>query len=236
MKKMICLLLISVMVLGLCSCSLFDLAQLDLPKMDVPETEQPPVEPVNKRITLNTYEITLFPGDTATLLGELELESTLKWKSSNEAIALVNSNGVITAAAPGVTNITCYADGADEAICTVTVKEKETIPSQSTTTQPQTETTYDDSGDFIFPHSSSAYLTEEEISATLSTLDRDSPTGNYAQDAINEIYARNGYVFQKKHTASYYHSQPWYTPNENFSTAHFNEYEKKNIQLLQKFS
>lgn len=88
--------------------------------------------------------------------------------------------------------------------------------------------------DFIFPESSVRQLTEAEISARLSTFTGYSPSGSYKQDAINEIYARNGYVFKTASIQSYYEAKPWYTPNPAF-TGQFNATENYNISLLKKF-
>ena len=59
---------------------------------------------------------------------------------------------------------------------------------------------------------------------------------SFAQDAINEIYARNGYIFKRNLAAkSYYESKPWYYGDPDFTTADFNQYEKRNIGLLEKY-
>ncbi len=219
MKKLICALIIIVaMVTTLCSCTMLN----DF----MPKT--PPAEEEQSTITLNCYEKTLNAAESFQIEADTNGGETLKWKSSNENVALVNSQGTVTAVSGGVANITCY-NSTSEAVCTVTVNEQ-----QEVATTPQDSAT-NTSANFIFPHSSTAYLTEAEVSAKLSSLTGYSPAGKYAQDAINEIYARNGYVFKQAKTSSYYNSQPWYQPNSAFTTADFNNYEKQNIALLKKF-
>lgn len=79
----------------------------------------------------------------------------------------------------------------------------------------------------IFPQSSSAYLTDSDIYG----LNKDQ-----VQRAINEIYARNGYIFQSSQTEkSYFESQPWYhgtETNMDAVRAKFNDYERANEKKL----
>ena len=55
--------------------------------------------------------------------------------------------------------------------------------------------------------------------------------------ALNEIYARHGYIFRNENLQNYFMGQVWYTPlveGENFSDEVFNEYEKENLKVLLK--
>ena len=55
--------------------------------------------------------------------------------------------------------------------------------------------------------------------------------------ALNEIYARHGYIFRNEDLQNYFMGQVWYTPlveGENFSDEVFNEYEKENLKILLK--
>ena len=55
--------------------------------------------------------------------------------------------------------------------------------------------------------------------------------------ALNEIYARHGYIFRNENLQNYFMGQVWYTPlveGENFSDEVFNEYEKENLKILLK--
>ena len=86
---------------------------------------------------------------------------------------------------------------------------------------------YDDyADDFIFPGSDERYLSENEL-ADLNSED--------TQQAINEIYARRGRIFKEEPYKSFFNGCKWYKPTysaEEFKDKWFNEYEKKNIQLL----
>ncbi len=79
----------------------------------------------------------------------------------------------------------------------------------------------------IFPYSSSEYLTEADVSG-LSDWQ--------LQRATNEIFARNGYIFQKNaEEKAFFESQSWYHGTETDQTvvkSRFNDIELANVQLL----
>lgn len=55
--------------------------------------------------------------------------------------------------------------------------------------------------------------------------------------ALNEIYARHGYIFRNEDLQNYFMGQVWYTPlvdGEGFNDEVFNDYEKVNLKLLLK--
>ena len=51
----------------------------------------------------------------------------------------------------------------------------------------------------------------------------------------NEIYARHGYVFNRKEYKDYFGSMSWYRPNPNFSENLFNNIEKENIKRIRAY-
>ncbi|MCM1349491.1 MAG: leucine-rich repeat protein [Firmicutes bacterium] len=78
-------------------------------------------------LSLSATECSLFPEDTftltATVFPENTTDKTVTWGSSDEAIATVNAEGVVTAVAVGTATITARC-GEVEATCAVTVIEK----------------------------------------------------------------------------------------------------------------
>lgn len=82
----------------------------------------------------------------------------------------------------------------------------------------------------VLPYSSTTYLVEEDLYGL---------TEEQLQRAINEIYARNGYIFQQSATEKqYFESRPWYQgnqTNQDVVKSRFNQYEKENIKLMQSF-
>lgn len=80
----------------------------------------------------------------------------------------------------------------------------------------------------VFPNSSVEELSTEEIRAL---------SDSEVQDAINEIYARNGYIFKDEKLRTYYEQYNWYYETikpADFSESMFNDVELKNVQALQK--
>lgn len=80
---------------------------------------------------------------------------------------------------------------------------------------------------FIFANSDSSYLSQSEVK-NLSDHD--------LEIALNEIYAKRGWIFTDAELASYFNSQSWYNPrytaSEFSKNVTFNEYEQANIQLM----
>ncbi len=80
----------------------------------------------------------------------------------------------------------------------------------------------------IFPNSSTEVLSKKDIK-NLSDED--------LQSAINEIYARNGYIFKDEAKNTYYLQYDWYVQEieaDDFSISMFNDTERKNVEKLQK--
>lgn len=185
-------------------------------------------------------EVTVLPVDAP--LG------SLKWSSSNDEIATVNSSGYVTGIKKGTVNIVCKASDDIETSCTVTVQAKEgssNTDSDSGDNKTVVNNYYGyghfhpnyvySSSDFVFPESSSRLLTDSEIYTTLAYMSGYSPSGSYAQDGINEIYARNGYVFKTAEIRAYYESKPWYYADSTFTINDLSSIEKSNIALLEDY-
>lgn len=83
--------------------------------------------------------------------------------------------------------------------------------------------------EFIFPDSDKKYLSEDEIRA--KTVE-DLMVGR------NEIFARHGYMFEDASLKSHFESTSWYqgtVASSEFNSEHvFNEFEKKNVELIKK--
>lgn len=98
--------------------------------------------------------------------------------------------------------------------------------------------------DFLFPHSSSEYLTEDDLN---SLYDDDLQVRKHrVQLAINEIFARYGYTFSgksdtAKEARSRFEDTSWYKAaqatcparnQEDLMAYYFNEFENANINAL----
>ena len=75
---------------------------------------------------------------------------------------------------------------------------------------------------FVMADSNSRYLRASD----LSTLELD-------QLVVirNEIYARQGYIFDSDELKGYFYCTDWYVPNPGFTKKSFNKYEEANITL-----
>lgn len=82
----------------------------------------------------------------------------------------------------------------------------------------------------VLPYSSTTYLTEEDLYFL---------SDDQLQRAINEIYARNGYIFQQSASEKqYFESRPWYQGNEvnqDVVKSRFNQFENANVKLMQSY-
>ncbi len=157
----------------------------------------------------------------------------LSWTSSNPAVAVVDSSGYVTGVKKGVVSITCTAPNGKSASCTISVKGKKKKSSSGKNTTVVYYTPYNQreigdryASDFVFYDSSYRTLSPSEVAGLSSSQ---------IQQAINEIYARNGYCFQNKSIRAYYESMSWYYPNPSFSQSDFNSTEQHNIALLKKY-
>lgn len=179
-------------------------------------------------------------------------KTTLSWSSSNESVAKVDDEGYVTGVSEGTATITCKSENDVEASCTVTVGAAQlptttaTLPSateapQQTPTIPdetseETATTPPVSGEsgFIFPDSSERYLTDGEVLIRLSSMSGMPVSDSFSQDAINEIFARHGYIFRTPAIRAYYEAQSWYKPDPSYDGS-LNAVEQYNIALLSKY-
>lgn len=204
-------------------------------------------------ITLSSTDVSVKEGKKIQLSAKTQPSDApsgvLEWSSSDEKVAIVNSDGFVTGVKSGVASITCKSENGKEASCTVTVKSETitnpTSPSTATTqssTKPSSSeskkgkiTTQNSSpseignaykNDFVFYDSSYRKLSYSEVSRLSSTQ---------IQQAINEIYARYGRVFKDSQIKAYFNSTEWYVENPSYSDSNVNDIEKANLSLLIKY-
>lgn len=201
-------------------------------------------------ITLSSTDVSVKEGKKIQLSAKTQPSDApsgvLEWSSSDEKVAIVNSDGFVTGVKSGVASITCKSENGKEASCTVTVKSETitnpTSPSTATTqssTKPSSSeskkgkiTTQNSSpseignaykNDFVFYDSSYRKLSYSEVSRLSSTQ---------IQQAINEIYARYGRVFKDSQIKAYFNSTEWYVENPSYSDSNVNDIERANLSLL----
>lgn len=80
--------------------------------------------------------------------------------------------------------------------------------------------------DCVIPYSSEAYVGEYEVSVL---------SDDELQEAINEIYARHGRIFDDRDIQTYFEGKDWYYPiSKDIEKDDFNEIEKYNWEILTK--
>ena len=97
----------------------------------------------------------------------------------------------------------------------------------SNTDEEETEELSGEDG-IIFPNSSEKEISESEIKEL---------SDEELRYAINELYARHGYIFKDEGLLAYYEKYDWYEKSvkpDDFSMDLFNEVEKTNVEALQK--
>lgn len=205
-------------------------------------------------ITLSTTGARIEVGKT------IQLEATYKpadashvalsWESSDPHIATVNEEGFVTGVFQGVTTITCKSDNDVKASCTVNVgsaSQPTTAPTQPPAVIKPTETTAapkstdpaassqsGSSGGMLFPDSSTRYLTNDEIAAKIYSMSGTPLSSSFGQDAVNEIYARHGFVFRTASIRAYYEAQSWYHPDPSYDGS-LSGIEQYNVGLLSQY-
>lgn len=187
-------------------------------------------------------EATYHPADAS--------HAALSWESSDTNIATVNEEGYVTGVYEGVATITCKSDNGIEASCTVnvgsaaqptaaqtqpptTIKPTEAVePSAPKSTEPSADKP--SSGGELFPDSSIRYLSTDEVAARIYGMSGTPVSSSFGQDAVNEIYARHGYVFRSPSIRSYYEAQSWYHPDPGYDGS-LNGIEQYNIGLFSRY-
>ncbi len=207
-----------------------------------------------EKVRLNKSTASIKAGKTVQLKVKVYPEEAddedLDWDSSDESVAIVNSDGLVTGKKAGTANITCTAPNGRDASCTVTVKSNQ----KSTNTNSSNSSSNSGGGSSgtsagrsssgssgrahvdtgttngqIFTWSSDSYIDSNDI-AGLSSNDK--------QMAVNEIYARNGYYFSNTARGNslynYYSSYSWYSPYiSSMNDVPLNAVERANIAFLQ---
>lgn len=201
------------------------------------------------KITLSDETATLKEGQTIQIEAKVTpsdvKDVNLVWSSDAEDVAKVNSSGYVTGVNAGVASIVCKAPNGVEASCNVTVRaavqpttsaksseHKSTEPTDETkSVKSKTESKKQNSSvsrysGCIFPDSSSRRLIEKEVSKL---------SESEAQQAINEIFARNGNIFKTESIQQYYEAQSWYEPKGKVNIGDLSDVEQYNISLLQNY-
>ena len=156
-------------------------------------------------------------------------EQGLLWTSSNRSVAVVDERGMVSALAPGSCTVTVASKSYSEISCHVEVivngdeEEKTSSPSAS---QAEDYIAYlpETNASSVFP---TYYLSESEVAAM---------DAEQIQFIINQIYAKNGYVFRTQSIQNYFSQMPWYVAVSNdTSRLSMSSLDRSNLNLLVRY-
>ena len=89
---------------------------------------------------------------------------------------------------------------------------------------------------FVLPNSSNIYLTTDDLNDLKSKAEKSDYTySELLRYAVNEIYARHGYLFKTKELEEFYSQYQWYIELQKIIEVPWgkmNEYEQSNLILL----
>ena len=162
----------------------------------------------------------------------------LIWASSDRSVAIVDESGRVTAQGPGNCTIT-IASKTDSAVsCHVEViveaaAQQPAAQAQQPAAQVQQPAAQEAGGaDVVY------YVPESDPAAVypayaLSAAEVNAMDAEQTQFVINQIYAKNGYIFRTEALQAYFSQMPWYTPVSNdASQLSMSSLDQNNLALL----
>lgn len=156
-------------------------------------------------------------------------DQKLIWASSDQSVAVVDEAGMVSAIAPGTCTVTVASSTNSRLSCRVQVivDQEETKAEGAAAAEPdqpaETYVTYvpETNAAMVYP---TTYLSEAEVEA----MDNEQ-----LQFLINQIYAKNGYVFRSREIQDYFTRMPWYTAVSNdASRLELSSLDRSNLNLL----
>ena len=154
----------------------------------------------------------------------------LIWASSDRSVAIVDESGRVTAQGLGNCTITIASKTDSKVSCHVEViveaqAQQEAAQSQQPAPQPtDSQVIYyvaDSNPAAVYP----AYA--------LSAAEVNAMDAEQTQFVINQIYAKNGYIFRTEALQAYFSQMPWYTPVSNdASQLSMSSLDQNNLAML----
>jgi hypothetical protein len=157
-------------------------------------------------------------------------EQELVWASSNKAVATVDEAGMVSALSQG----TCTVTVASKAYSTVSCHVEVIVGEDGTSDAADNSGDASEEAEVSYVEETNAaavyptyYLSEREVAAM---------DGEQIQFIINQIYAKNGYVFQTGSIQSYFSQMPWYVAVSNdASRLRMSSLDRSNLNLLVRY-
>lgn len=210
MKKLVCLAAAAVLLLAGCGASSDSGAS---------PLESIAAYPETINLTeggAETIQVVLTPSDAE--------KQDLLWASSNREVAVVDESGKVSAVGKGSCTITIASKAYSDISCHVEVIVDQGEAAQEP--RSQSESNYvsyveETNAASVYP---TYYLSETEVAGM---------DGEQIQFIINQIYAKNGYVFRTAEIQNYFSRMPWYVPVSNdASRLQMSSVDRSNLNLL----
>ncbi len=175
----------------------------------------------------DVVQVVLTPSDTD--------QSALLWTSSNQSVATVDRRGMVSALSEGVCTITVASKKYTTVSSHVQVivgegkteqrsAEQDAEPASEqdpTATEEFVVYVAETNASLVYP---TYYLSEAEVAA----MDEEE-----LQFIINQIYAKNGYVFRRQEIQRYFSQMSWYIPRSNETgRLRLSPVDQSNLNLL----
>lgn len=177
---------------------------------------------VNKITIAGNSEKT--PAFCGVRLGSEETEAYTKFREFYPE-EIIGPDGKIFADSENNGQITCKSAGGK----ITRIEYKETFVEEAVKEEKDTEEkTEQGNAEYIFPDSDKKYLSEEEVRSL---------SADKLYIGRNEVFARHGYIFKDSNLKQHFESTSWYQGTVNgdqFNMGVFNEYERKNVELIKK--
>lgn len=163
-----------------------------------------------------TIQVVLTPSDAE--------KQDLLWASSNREVAVVDESGKVSAVGKGSCTITIASKAYSDISCHVEVIVGQGEAAKEPRSQSETDyVSYveETNAASVYP---TYYLSETEVAGM---------DGEQIQFIINQIYAKNGYVFRTTEIQNYFSRMPWYVPvSGDASRLQMSSVDRSNLNLL----
>lgn len=166
-------------------------------------------------------------------------DSDLLWVSSNHAVATVNDKGMVDAVGDGQCTITAASKTNSEISCTVEVTVGDAAPASAQTAAPAANDAPAAPAAAASDYEQYIGYNRESNAANvypayaLSESEASGMDSEELQFTINQIYAKNGYIFRTQSIQSYFSQMPWYTPvSSDAGQLSMSRLDRNNLNLL----
>ena len=173
-------------------------------------SQQAPAAPSSAAIAAYPETMHLSDGGHDTIQVSGAQSRDLIWASSDRSVAVVDASGQVTAQGAGSCTIS-IASKTDSTVSThveVIVTEAE-APQSAAQPQQQAKTA---GAEAPVVYAADRDPSQVYPSYALSAAEVDAMDAQQTQFVINQIYAKNGYIFRTDSLQAYFSQMPWYTP------------------------